>query len=84
MMPGTLIQETILQTIIATLYSNKKFNTKFSKFTLTIGTILGSGFIIVASLNTPNLKSPGELSVFKENPSGLTITPSPFFNELAV
>lgn len=28
MMPGTLIQETILQTIIATLYSNKKFKDK--------------------------------------------------------
>ena len=28
MMPGTLIEETMLQTIVATLYSNKKFKNK--------------------------------------------------------
>ena len=28
MMPGTLIEESILQTIVATLYSNKKFENK--------------------------------------------------------
>ena len=32
MMPGTLIQETMLQTIIATLYSSKRFKDNAEKF----------------------------------------------------
>ena len=44
----------------------------------TLESILGSGLIIVANLKTPNLNLPGDCSVSKEKPSGLTTNPLPF------